>query len=542
MHTIRKIGVAVGGAALVLSAACTQDLNVTNPNNPDIARALATPADVQSLASSSVQSWYIPATEVDPWIMLNTTGDLNTMNFGNFGARFNNLQPRIAYANSAANNDIEVARDPWEGQYSAIGAANDVLRALAGGMELPGGTDKYKALAMFTQAAAHMQLALIYDKAYTVDETSDPAGPPPELKPYTDVRDFTLGKLDALIALTATQNETYTATEFPVVGGLTSATLNQIANTMAAQLIALTPRTKADAAKADWAKVLAYANKGITSDFSVKGDGGTLWYAEFMAYTDLDAWVRTDQKLVNKMAPNVPPQFDGTFVAPTDPHDARLGMGLKGDYDKGFDYVYTGTVIGDPGRGIYMQSPYFHDRYVDVSYQADASFNGPMPYTLKAENDLLKAEALIRTGGDRDLAATLVNNTRVTRGQLTPMTAANTDAEFYAAILYEREVELNATNGFGFFALRHEDELQPGTVRHLPVPATELETVGLPVYTYGGVGNPDMNLLSTRPLSLSLALAPRPGVAKTLELPNGEVMALRPARKIGPAQRPSIFR
>jgi hypothetical protein len=204
--------------------------------------------------------------------------------------------------------------------------------------------------------------------------------------------------------------------------------------------------------------------------------------------------------------------------------------------------VYVGKVIGDPGRGIYMQSPYAHYRYIDQSWEPDDYLDGPAPYILKAENDLLKAEALIRTGGDRAEAAALINNTRVGRGQLTPMTAANTDAEFYAAILYEREVELNATNGFGFFALRHEDELQEGTVRHLPVPATELETVGLPVYTFGGVGNPDMNVFSSRPLSLALAVAPRPGVAKSLELPSGRTMIFRPAAKIPPARRPGTVR
>lgn len=539
MHTIRKFGVALGGAALLLSAACSQDLNVTNPNNPDVKRATANPSDVRSLAVSSVNAWYTGSTARDPWVMFNVTGDLMTMNYGNFGARFNNLEPRTPYANSAANNDIEVTQVPWENQYAALGQANDVLKALAAGMELPGGTDKYKALALWTQAASLMQLALIFDQAYTVDETYDATSSGPlELVPYTEVRDFARAKLDALIALTDGQPWTYDESEFPLEAGLDATTLNQFANTMAAQLLAYSARNAAQAAQVDWDAVLQYANNGITSDFVVVGDAN-IWWSEFMGYFDLPSWMRIDQKLVHKMAPNVPEKFNGTLVGPTGSYDARLGLDSARTYSKPYDYVYIHQVIGDPGRGIWMQSPYIHQRYIDVSWQADISFLGPMPYTLKAENDLLKAEALIRTGGDRALAATLVNNTRVTRGQLTALTAASTDAEFLAAILYEREVELNATNGFGFFALRMMDELQPGTVRHLPVPATELETVGLPIYTFGGVGNPDMNFVPRQTtLSLSLALNPRMGETKQLALPNGKVMELRQAiTRRGPRAR-----
>jgi len=35
------------------------------------------------------------------------------------------------------------------------------------------------------------------------------------------------------------------------------------------------------------------------------------------------------------------------------------------------------------------------------------------------------------------------------------------------------------------------DGLQAGTIRHLPIPAKELETLVLPIYTFGGVGKPD---------------------------------------------------
>ena len=76
INTFQRVGAGLVGAAFVLSAACTQDLNVTNPNNPDVARAIANPSDVEALATSSVQAWYTGSTSADPWIMLNVTGDL----------------------------------------------------------------------------------------------------------------------------------------------------------------------------------------------------------------------------------------------------------------------------------------------------------------------------------------------------------------------------------------------------------------------------------------------------------------------------------
>jgi len=99
----------------------------------------------------------------------------------------------------------------------------------------------------------------------------------------------------------------------------------------------------------------------------------------------------------------------------------------------------------------------------------------------------LWAEALVRTGGDLSLAATLINNTRVTRGHLTPATAVDGAAGLLADIQYEQDVELLTTGGgLQWYNRRRIDGLQTGTPRHLPVPAKELEIDKLPIYTFGG--------------------------------------------------------
>jgi starch-binding outer membrane protein, SusD/RagB family len=487
MVNMKRLGSLVGMGALAFSAACSTDLTVPNQNNPDVKRALASPQDVQKLATSSVNSWYLTSTYYLPLNMFSVTADVLTANFGNFGMRFNNLQPRIAYTNSSAADDGLVSYDPWTGNYQVLGAANDVLRALATGLSLGSAddTEMFKELAQFSQAAALTNLALTFDKAFIVDEALDPAKEKPELQPYTAVTAAALTRWDALIAASAGKSFEYESTVLPMQGGaLTSAKLNRIANTMAGLLTAYSARNAAERDKVDWQKVLAYTNKGIGTgtagapfDFTVIGDNDQ-WYSYFLLYADYPSWMRVDMRVIHLMDPSQPAEFNGT-IPPAAVGDKRLETDIK----------FLGKVIGDPSRGIYMQSPYYHKRYEYHSWQSDTYATGPAPYILAAESDLLRAEALVRTNGSLAEAATLINKTRVTRGGLPPATATDSKATLLDDIMYERDVELIATNGWELFRNRMEDRLRAGTVRHLPVPAKELEIQGMPIYTYGGIGN-----------------------------------------------------
>ncbi|HET9012556.1 MAG TPA: hypothetical protein VFN38_12115 [Gemmatimonadaceae bacterium] len=523
MKSIRQLGAVLGSATILLSAGCQPGLDVTNPNEPDVGRALASPADVKNLAISSVRSWYIGATDYEPWLMLQVTADASTANYGNFGMRFNNLEPRIPYANNSAGGDRGVTEAPWNSHYSALGAANDALRAFAGGLKLQGGqaeTDKYRRLAQFTQAATLGNLALIFDKAFVVDETLKP-GDVPELKPYKDVSAAAVAKWAALATDAAGKADEYDLTELPLADGpLTSDRLARIANTMAALTMAYTPRTAAEAATVDWAKVAAFAAKGIGTgtagapfDVTVIGDYNN-WYS---GLTELGAgisWTRVDMRLINRMNPSQPAKFNGTNVT-------SQGTSPDARYDT--DYGYEPELIGDPSRGVYMQSPFFHNRYYEYSSDGLDEI-GPAPYLLAAESDLVRAEALIRSGGDLVTAANLINNTRVGRGNLPPATAAEGAPTLLSYIDYERDVELLNTNGFTLFQRRHVDGLQAGTIHHLPIPAKELETLGLPIYTFGGPGKEQF--VGTFGVG---ALASRAFVGQaemSIDLPTGESQAL----------------
>jgi starch-binding outer membrane protein, SusD/RagB family len=524
MHSLKKAGTIVGAACALLSAGCRPGLDVTNPNAPDIQRALSSPEDVKALVSSSVNTWYLGSTNVEPWIMLSVTADAGTMNFGNFGARFNNLEPRIAYGNSSAGSDKGVAETPWSRNYRALGAANDALRAFKGGLQLKGGqavTDQYRRLAQFTQAASLTNLALTFDQAFVVDENRS-VGDKPSLQPYKEVSAEAVKRWAALATDAAGKSDKYDASDMQLSGTvLTSDKLARIANTYAALTMAYTPRNAAEAATVDWAKVAQFADKGIGTgsagapfDLTIEGDFN-VWYSDFLDYSSSPSWVNVDMRIIHRMDPNSPAKFNGTIPPEGTSADARFKT----------DFAFTGEVVGDPGRGVYMQSPYRHSRYDYYSFEGPTEEEGPAPYILAAESDLVRAEALIRSGGSLATAASLINNSRVVRGKLPAATAAEGAATLLSYIDYERDIELINTNGWTLFQRRHVDGLQAGTVHHLPIPASELETLALPVYTFGGPGNEEF--LGSVDLG---AMASRFFIGSSdvrqVELPSGELLDL----------------
>ena len=486
----------IAAAIIAVAGACQPPLDVKNNDAPDVLRVLATPNDVKSVAGSALNTWYIGATTVDPYLMFEVTSNHETANYGNFGMRFNNEEPRTPYDNNSSSGDAVVALDPWNNFYGSLGAANDAMKAFKAGVKLTNDaeTDQYKSLATFVQAVSLGELGLIFDKSFVVDENSEGT---PALQPYTEVIKAAMTKYDAVIAATAGKTYTFPYGVLPLDKvQFTGTVLNRIANTMAARTLAYASRTAAENTAAPWARILGYADKGISGsagasfDVSVVGDGYVSWYADAPSVPNSQWGVSVCTKTIQMMAANVPWPFTGTKVAPTGTLDKRLNAGSNFDAGGNLmagspDFMYYGGVFGNVARGVWKQSPYLYSRYYYYGWDQTPGAEGPMPYVLAAENDLLIAEALARTGGDLSRAATLINKTRVTRGGLTPASAADGATKLLQYIAYENDIELySITNGM--YERRRLDNLQVGTVRHLPVPAKELETLGLPIYTFGG--------------------------------------------------------
>jgi hypothetical protein len=525
MNLRNRIGAYAGSIGiLMLAGACNPDLDVTNQNQPDVERALASGSDVRSLIGSSYNTVYqamqgLTDNEPLPGLATHVMADNMTMAYGNFGARFNGQEPRLAFNNSSAAADGRVASTPYDAIYGALGAANDGLNAIKRGItprtgkSAPDETPQMEAFAFLVQGMALGYEALVFDQGFVVDEDT-PLGAA-VLEDYPAISAAALTKFDKAIA--AAQGQSWTvATEFTPGMTYTASRLDRVANTMAARQLAYLPRTAAENATVDWARVLAYADKGISTgtpfDMQITGDGGNTWGDTFKAYGELESWVRVDQRVVQLADPSQPVVYASVNPPPrANPADLRWAHGspdANGNVKQaGADFWFINDIPYDPARGVYFFSQWQHARYITHSYEFDDYMQTTVPYVLAAENDLLIAEALVRTGGDKARAATLINKTRVTRGGLPALSGGSSNNDLLAAIFYERDVELFDTgagqawfdrrridlnltyNGLPIgntWAFRGGSNLQKGTPRHLPLPAKELETLGLPVYTYGG--------------------------------------------------------
>ena len=189
----------------------------------------------------------------------------------------------------------------------------------------------------------------------------------------------------------------------------------------------------------------------------------------------------------SKPATEVPyPWPDGvnSFSEITTPDDNRVTTDFK--YNDGNDF--------SAARGYYFFSNYSYNRY--ESYRS--GFTDPMDFLTTEELGMMRAEALIRTGGSKADAAALINVTRVNRGGLAALTGAESDADLLNAITYERIVEFTWHGSMNVWFYRrmvtpagNTDAgnlyyLEPATARHMPVPADEQSIFGRPFKTYGG--------------------------------------------------------
>ena len=128
---------------------------------------------------------------------------------------------------------------------------------------------------------------------------------------------------------------------------------------------------------------------------------------------------------------------------------------------------------------------------------------GQDPFYTRQMNDLLWAEGLIRSGGNKALAAAEDQQQPRRPRRVPALTSRETStAELLAALHYEQEIEFMGQGPTPFFNRRRIDGLQTGTPRHMPVPAKEMDVLVREVYTFGGPGGPDMSIIGRGPSSV----------------------------------------
>lgn len=510
MKLLRNISLCI--ALSVLTLASCEDLEVENFNALDINGVLNNPGDYPGLIQGAYGEWWRQTQISYPNMYLSVGAQVMTSSWTNYAMFDGGRIPPQPFVNSNTSSTVLVNRNPWRGIYNSIGPVNDVLKVMNsefGGKAIDPETGKDNTALVLANARMMQGLALgwvslFFDRGFIVsEELTDEELATLEFKGYRECADAAKARfLEAAALFEANPDISLTGFNGVTLPAVEAA---RFARSYAAKIEVFSARNADQTVnETDWAEVLQLTTNGITADIAPIGDGGNDWYTRALYEGQLAGWVRVSQRIINMMEggsggrdiqnpadtdPNHPtapyPWADGVLSYPeiAAPRDQRLAT----------DFTYNNGVPFRSDRGYFAFGNYNYSRY---SYFINDNYVGPMPHFTLTENNLLRAEALIRTGGSKAEAVGLINSSRVDRGGLPPLTGTETNDELLKQITYERLVELSwhaACNGY--FTRRittiEDYKLTPGTPLSIPVPASELEVLGIPVYTFGGIGNPD---------------------------------------------------
>lgn len=516
LHRTRLVIVASG----LLLTGCL-DLDVSNPNRPDMSRVTKDPVALQTMVGGNFTQLFWPSVQNGyPNLALGAMADILTSGFLDFGIYDMAAMPRAIYDNSPTYRRRDMAEVRWYRNYEILSNVNPVLNQIEAGLIIRDPqtkvdlTPQIEAFARLMQGLAHGYLALHFDKSVIFDETMDPELlDPTAYSTYKEVRDAAIAQLDEAIRVASSHSFTIPG-EIGWINGvsLTSTELIRIANSYVARLLAYTPRSPEERAEVDWTEVIRRVDAGITTDFAPQGRQGVL-ESEFRfrlartrtADTPGD-FIRLHYRLVGPG--DISGNYQNWIAQPinqrtpfrmTSPDRRIQGADDARQAPLGQYFGYNAQTIFSASRGTYVRSYYFYHRLgTGTDY-----FASRQPTMTVAEMDLLKAEALVRLNR-ADESLPIINATRVANGQLPPVTIDGPPSDarcvprrddgscgsLWDALRYEKFIEtVGFEGGMSFYDARGWGFLPERTHIHFPVPGRELETLGLPNYTFGGGAN-----------------------------------------------------
>jgi hypothetical protein len=533
------------GALVLLSTAC-QDMDVTNPNNPNRESVLRSPSDVQALVSATFREFF-NTTEGSNAIPMSTMADEFSSAFFDFGALELSQEPRAVFNPRSPNSAHSTV---YQDYYRIIAGVNTAFRAMdAGNLKImENGADvtlRARAFGKFMQGLAHGQVALMFDQGYVSGETLDFETLTFEetkalIRPYKEVMDTALAQLREAQRLAGTGTFTLPNTVAEWIPGiaLTNQQFVRLINTYIARFMAYLPRTAQERAAVNWAEVISRIDQGITSDFAPVGTPGILSStyknrASRQRTTTPSDFMRVDNMVIgpadqsqnfinwfNTPAANRQPfratvvdrRIDGvatwnrttrTWEGPVPATCANTPSPTATSRPVATCGLFMGfhdeVAFFNPGRGTYLRSFYFYHRWGrGTSFES-----GPIPIISVTEMDLLKAEALIRLNRAAE-ALPLINKTRTTNGGLpavtingapgtapacTPRRIDGSCGNLWDALKYEKRIETLGLSGrVPYYDARGWGTLLENTMIHYPMPVVDLELLGMQVYSFGGGG------------------------------------------------------
>jgi hypothetical protein len=535
MRTKNKV-LFLGVAASVFLAGC-QELMVPNQNNPDRERALVSPADVETLIASS---WR------DLWTYLNNTlqaynampiiADELTATYANDSALELSSEPRVAFNNDPTSQATLLARAPWEGFYKGISSANDGMAAINNGLVIrtnatedptspvQDNTTRAWAFAKLMSGILHGHVAMMYDQMFVVHETRELPEDISKVTAEMPLVGYQLG-VDSAVAYILEAIDTMQAKPFIIPSvwiphrARTSEDLIQLGHAYIAQILVYSARTPQERADVDWARVLYHAERGMTEEFFIDLSPSTGGLGIFH-----NTLARAQQGLTSTFSSS----GDYKLIGAADVSGAyaewlNKPLGERDWFDivtpdrritgatptsTGMYFRYRTSNIFNVERGLYHRSRY-------QSFRKYGGTSSGVWYLIPMDElNLIRAEALYRLNR-RQEAADMVNISR-TRNRVYTVGASQfnfvglpavtadgvpqsddcvprmdgvTCANLLHAIQYERMIEGLLITGYrAWMDSRGWGRLPPGAFLHFPIPGRELVALGLPIYSFGGVG------------------------------------------------------
>ncbi len=572
-------------ALLAGATGCLKSLDIVNRNAPERERAFSDPNTVKAAAAGSIKSYINTRVAYEPALgPFSTMGDEHSFSWNNFQSRYYSSYgfecvERCGWANETTHPRYEPIPLWWYGMYSVISSANDVLFAIRQSASPPDlGADEgwVEAISQLAQGVAHALVALTYDQGFVVTEESDPAAL--ALVSRTEVRDAALAQLDKAATLAAAANFSVAPnTLFGISSGptYTGAQIAKIARTFQAELLAESARTSTENAATNWGQVVTYASQGISSGAAFNFEAfqsDRLTTEDF--FSGIEQWgsdyvvTRIDTRVARLLsttqadpwpggAGNPRPGVPGAPIGGVYGIDKRLGDGgfqngnTNGDGEvpatatSGTDFMWDPSTYFPASRGQFHQSNIGYHRYhclvgtppfPNGVYPDCPTGAGNFVILSRYMNDLLWAEGLLRTNTNLGLAAQLINNSRMGRGNpnnlpgyLQACTVAGcpgpgvpggltAQQSLLAGLYYEWHVELVSMSPDHWFNGRrlskttlisagpnpwasgqqtYEREgsyvwnsLWGNTPRSMPIPAKDLALLALELYSFGGPDDP----------------------------------------------------
>ena len=438
-------------AALIGAVACNDTkLAVINPVSGESERVLGTPNDAEALLGSYYKRWSAG--------VYGSTGSVQGMaeiqSMMNYSSLANNClnarTPFTGAANTNAPGNVCAGEQfrmvQFMGEVNRVGST--FLTQIKDGKLLlgsPARENRDKAFSEFLRGLSIGYMALLYDSVavVTVGQSSEDAG---ALIGYKAGADSAFAAFQRAIDLTnavATGDQGFPLppTWIPSPTTWTKVNFLQLVRSYRARLRANMARTPAERAAVDWAAVIADAQNGFTADHLIITNTTTgptnAWRATYLTFT---TWHQMPPFYIGMadvsgsyaawIAQPVGERGAASFTLVTP--DLRFPQGASRAAQQA-DFAITSCSAAnsackryfvnrpagnDPLSGsAFGFSNYDHVRFYPWRLAGDGSGaqNGPTPFMVKTELDMLQAEGLFRAGNFAGAAA-LVNLTRTANG------------------------------------------------------------------------------------------------------------------------------